>query len=793
MDAIAKTGQRSLIGHALDVAHAAYTMLNFGVVRDRISTTLGITLDQTQVARLAVLVGLHDFGKALNGFQNRIRGISRGRGHVTEGIAALQAKTPELWERLHKALYVKHLVSWFEHPDAVLYTVLCHHGGPVDDAKVNARMVTSREDLAKTDDYDPIAQIAKLTEALLRAFPLALRAAPAIPASTRFEHALAGLVMTADWMGSDARWHSLDGPADRPDAARRLLNDTVWSGWHSGARPEVVLENRPPHAGQATLLALPLDQHLVVLEAPTGTGKTEAALIWVSRLAQAGLVDGMFFAVPTRSAATELHARVARLLATAHPKLTARVVRAVPGMIDTDHPIRMFDEDESQSWALGCSRRTMSAPVAVGTVDQAMLSQMRVKHGHLRSFCLSRHLLVVDEVHASDPYMGEIIARLVQEHLASASYALLMSATLGETLRARLETRARLGFAAARDRPYPLISAGAYALHDGSPPERTVVVEMLDQGAAILAARDAAAQGRAVLLIRSTVADAIADFRSLAALGVDSMLHHSRYADHDRQLLDAQLLGIIGKEGKRRGVVLVATQTAEQSLDIDADLLVTDACPADVLLQRLGRLHRHRVGTTPLCLMIDPGDWDRFVTAKGKCSGHDGQGWAWVYSPLAVRETVELIRARRRITVPDDVREFVETATHAAHLEAQATAYGERWTNLWQNLYGRDLADMQGANGVLVDRTLSYADATIDPEAATRLGGSCVDLVVAGLLSPFDGTVIEELPIRATWLREVTPGTEGIVIGVDGSGNSIIAVGSARFTYGREGLNKVKA
>jgi CRISPR-associated endonuclease/helicase Cas3 len=69
---------------------------------------------------------------------------------------------------------------------------------------------------------------------------------------------------------------------------------------------------------------------------------------------------------------------------------------------------------------------------------------MRVRHGHLRAWCLSRHLLVIDEVHASDPYMSEIIARLIEEHLALGSYALLMSATLGETMLARIERRRRV-------------------------------------------------------------------------------------------------------------------------------------------------------------------------------------------------------------------------------------------------------------------------------------------------------------------------------------------------------------
>jgi CRISPR-associated endonuclease/helicase Cas3 len=88
------------------------------------------------------------------------------------------------------------------------------------------------------------------------------------------------------------------------------------------------------------------------------------------------------------------------------------------------------------------------------------------------------------------------------------------------------------------------------------------------------------------------------------------------YAVEDRTWLDEKLVGIFGLRGKRVGIIAVTTQTAEQSLDIDADLLVTDACPADVLSQRLGRLHRHRTGTRPTAVMIDPGALDQYLLPK---------------------------------------------------------------------------------------------------------------------------------------------------------------------------------
>src|SRR4029077_1266891 len=113
--------------------------------------------------------------------------------------------------------------------------------------------------------------------------------------------------------------------------------------------------------------------------------------------------------------------------------------------------------------------------------------------------------------------------------------------------------------------------------------------------------------------------------------------------------------------------------TAEQSLDIDADLLITDACPADVLLQRLGRLHRDRSNTRPTAVLIDPGPLENYLAPRGKVVGQAGQGWPWVYSNLlSVRATVDWLQVRKQITVPDDCRILVERATHADYLRKTA-------------------------------------------------------------------------------------------------------------------------
>src|SRR5262249_39092173 len=354
MRAIAKsdraTGEtRSLIGHSLDVAHCVHAMLTQGVARSRLGAAVGVSLTDVHAARLAVLAGLHDFGKSTNGFQDRINGRSRGTGHVAEAVAVVNAYGV-LPDAVRAGLRVDIIDQWFDDPVSTLYAVLCHHGEPVAASRIAACTAALTQQWSATDGYDAVGEVAGLADTLLRIFPVARESAAPFPAKTPFQHMLAGLVMTADWMGSDTRFHPTVGNDDRPQSARDLLAATRWSGWHSGANSEALLGAYQARAAQISVLSLPLTERLVIIEAPTGSGKTEASVIWADRLAAAGLVDGMYFAVPTRSAATELHDRVSKMMARVHKSLVGRVIRAVPGLLDTDHPTNLWDEPTTPTW-----------------------------------------------------------------------------------------------------------------------------------------------------------------------------------------------------------------------------------------------------------------------------------------------------------------------------------------------------------------------------------------------------------------------------------------------------------
>ena len=106
-----------------------------------------------------------------------------------------------------------------------------------------------------------------------------------------------------------------------------------------------------------------------------------------------------------------------------------------------------------------------AGPIVVGTIDQALLSALMVSHAHLRATALMRHLLIIDEVHASDAYMVALMREVLTNHLAAGGHAMLMSATLGSSARTQLLSASagkRLfkapNFDQAVDVPYPLIT-----------------------------------------------------------------------------------------------------------------------------------------------------------------------------------------------------------------------------------------------------------------------------------------------------------------------------------------------
>lgn len=760
----------ALLDHMTDVAAVLYRLLHVPAVRRALEKAAGRSLTDTDRARLAVLAFLHDIGKANAGFQSRY--WSEGTQRPLGWSMPPRGHGPEGWDLIESGyqaaagLPLEALNTWGAAVASLLHASISHHGRPVVPDGYPGLWTPVKS--AGQVLYDPAEAIAAIGAEVQVQYPQAFadNAAPELPDTPAFAHLFAGLVQLADWLGSDTRagffpYALLDEVRSKtaPTRASHALRAIGLEAADGVGRRQATSADFAAAFGVAAAhpmqLAMADDRlgPLVVLEAETGSGKTEAALWRFLHLWRAGQVDGLFFALPTRVAASQLYQRVRDFVArtwAAGPLPV--VVRALPGDAAADGQgycaLPNFqvlwhdepqDEEAERRWAAESPKRYLAAPIAVGTIDQALLGALQVKHAHLRHAMLARSLLVIDEVHASDAYMGRLSEVLLQAHMALGGHALLLSATLGAVARTRyLSIGAHTlsqppTLEQAQALPYPAISHRSasgvqMAGVQGSARQKLVhwqtldCIDAPDRVAAL--ALQAAAQGARVLVVRNTVPAAVATLRALEALavaqGVDclfdvngvSTLHHGRFSRRDRSLLDAQVQQQIGKQRSVRrggaGLVVIGTQTLEQSLDIDADLLITDLCPMDVLLQRVGRLHRHVREQRPAgceqarAWVLTPSGHDLAALLRRQKHGLGpirvkNHLMAGVYPDLRILEaTRRLVDAKASRNIPADNRMLVECATHGEALDRIAREMGADWVS-----FGTDMDGVRSATSNL--------------------------------------------------------------------------------------------
>jgi len=820
--------RQSLPDHSLAVASVFAELLRLPVIRRRLAEAAGgAELTPILVARLCWLVYLHDAGKVSQGFQARIRRGAPMVGHI-KPMAALFGRSPDpgLEARVWKAFRVEEVQKWGNVVLDIWDAVLSHHGAPWPVDEIGARQATHWR---TTPEYDPFAALESLAQEAAVRYPAAFDPpTEALPLAAEFHHAVAGLVQAADWIGSSQWEEGVDH--DNPGGWARTRIEKIglvadpwrnaeWNGLYGDFK---AVFDREPYPSQVEAGEVP--GQLAILESETGSGKTEAALWRFIRLFRAGEVDGLYFALPTRTAAAQLHRRVEEMVVRLWPQGAPPVVLAVPGYLADGGPGELppaadeMDRDEGTGasdrawagWAAEHPKRYFAAPIAVGTVDQALMSTLRVKHAHLRGSLLLRHLLVVDEVHSSDPYMRRLLAGLLRGHLGAGGHALLLSATLGAELRHLVLTEALGGrdhdeplptLAEAVAAPYPLLSLAGRTVDwwtaqrtPGARSEKEVqvaCVPWLDEPSQIAeAALASARQGAKVLVVRNTVAGALAVQEALEGMAGTTptelfvvegtrTLHHGRFAREDRRLLDQAVERALGKDRREGGLVVVGTQTLEQSLDIDADFLLTDLCPMDVLLQRIGRLHRHRFGadgqprdrppgfeTARAHVLAPPEGLSEFLAPRrpGGRARH-GLGVSrvngrpvGVYGDLTVLAlTQRLIEAIPRWQIPAMNRHLVEHALHPEAVEKfLASLPGESaatWREHRITIEGDSMAKGQVASDGLLRRHRGFMEQPFDLEIdlGTRLGANdlLIELPLAAV-GPF-GKQIRRLAVPG-WL-----------------------------------------
>ena len=862
--------------HLADVGACFEALLAQPTIRQRLARSGGLDgLDDVTAARLALLAALHDIGKVNVGFQTQVwRGedLPGGRrppsfhnvGHTLDLAPVLMGQDSRTAGWFFDALgwWQSATESWDDRGGetmcALFVAALSHHGMPV---QLQGNRFANPAVWRRFGELDPRAYVERIGLLAREWFPAAFASdAPPLSSEPAFQHHFLGLCSLADWIGSNEDWFPLreDPEDDYMEEARRRARGAVGAIGLDLSRQRSQLAGAPgfdalfPHIGlspnaiqRAAAQATPLPEPLVIVESETGSGKTEAALWRFARMYEASLVDGLYFALPTRAAAVQIHGRIKRFIASLFPDgHRPPVVLAVPGY-DPDEDAReaalqgyrvWWDShyDNDRPWATENPKRYLAAQIAVGTVDQAMMGALKVKHAHMRAACLARNLLVVDEVHASDTYMGGVLKALLDAHLGAGGYALLMSATLGSAARRRWLSVGRVDAGGVDGAPpmeeairahYPAVSAMApggerVAAAGENNQEKTVGIEaapeMQDFEAVAYRALTAARAGAKVLVVRNTVAYAVETQRAVeqaAAPDRDLLfdcqgtptLHHGRFAAGDRRLLDAQVELLLGKERGAGGRVVVGTQTLEQSLDIDADLLITDLCPVDVLLQRIGRLHRHpradrpKCYDAPACVVLTPdnADLSPLLARRSDANGLGPHGY--VYEDLRTLEATRRLIARyREWRIPEMNRLLVERATHPEALEAIVREMGEGdWRVHAKSVAGGEIAEGLTADSAIIRRDKSFFTdnhdvlfGTAEERIRTRLGDEGINVELDPQLpSPFDsGGRIDKIAVPVRWLGGAA--IDGPVTPVAADGGFTFRIGDRAFRYDRLGLRR---
>ncbi len=551
---------------------------------------------------------------------------------------------------------------------------------------------------------------------------------------------LSALVIVSDWIASNSAlfpYFRQAGGAGAERVSQALQRLALPAPWRPrpprGGAQEVFAarfswaeEARVRPVQQAALAAARAMEGpgMLVIEAPMGEGKTEAALVAAEVLAAASGAGGCFIALPTMATSNAMFPRLTEWIGSLEGVGTASVFLAHSKAALNEHyadllfggqePVQDVDRDGSPDRRGGASgglvahrwlrgrKKGMLSDFAAGTIDQLLFAGLKSRHLALRHLALAGKVVVIDEAHAYDTYMNTYLDTVLAWLGAYRVPVVVLSATLPARRRRQLVEaycQARRGAPefdpVEQAEGYPLLTSAVL----GSPPrvaaletsgrKTEVHIERLADDLWLLSRRlgEELADGGCALVVRNTVKRVHAAVRELRehfeGTDVEVSVAHARFVDLDRAGKDRELLASFGSPAKvaelggRRPAhprVVVASQVAEQSLDIDFDLLVTDLAPIDLLLQRMGRLHRHLRGEgqserpkrlrTARCL-ITGADWER-------CPPEPDGGSEFVYRPYPLLRAAAVLAPFLEaasaggetgvVRLPDDIDGLVQQA-----------------------------------------------------------------------------------------------------------------------------------
>lgn len=706
-----QTGQyHTLLYHLLDVAAVAWVMWEqvLSVSQHRWLCDVLRSDEDTTRRLLAFLAGLHDIGKATSAFQRKAPVVY----NQLLAVGMLDERPVEVPHGVHSAVILRRLLEAIgidTFTARIIAAVIGGHHG----AWISFTELGKQGHSAGGEMWQQLQ--ASLFDHLRRVFDMEALPLPDDEQQLNlFAAFLSGFVSVCDWVGSHEEYFTYHTAQDKPEEyfersvtqAQFALEELGWFGWRppqtrsSFAEMFAFQPNDFQRTASAIFDAIAAQPRLILVEYLTGGGKTELALYLADVLMNTYGLSGTYIAMPTQATSNQMFERVSRYLNARYPaeSINLQLAHAQAEFHPLYQQFQSHGQREGNESGIVAERwfqnrkRTLLAPFAVGTVDQAMMSVLQAKHHFVRQYALSHKVVVFDEIHSYDTYMNEIIARLMSWLTGLGSPLLLLSATLPVSSRARLVSQVG-GHGHISSVPYPRMTVvtaqGQVEVHAlPRPPSRTLNLQYIDGDLQRLGDELATlySAGGCIAVICNTVGESIEVARYLhhhpAILPDDVMLFHARFPSAWRGDIERQVLDRFGKEGQRpERAILVATQIIEQSLDLDFDVMVTRTAPIDLLIQRAGRLHRHARSRPPHLitptLIIRAPEFKDDVPQFGVDEA--------IYQRFILLRTWLVLRGRPTLNLPDDldtVMNFVYddlevTDVSEAYSRALETAYDE--------------------------------------------------------------------------------------------------------------------
>lgn len=703
---IAKTGREtsewlSLTVHLCDTAEIMKYLV-WKYVSPSFSDSCGMTPDMLKNTAV-FLAAVHDIGKAAVGFQFKIScALPELRSRLEHcGLHFPDSYDAEKLRKTPHGLAGEVILRYLGCPKEIAAVVGAHHGVPCSRTEIReqaldqpVRDIVGKENYFGTDREQnrPLLEAVwhGIAEDALRLGNFSgISALPQL--SHRAQVLLTGLLIMADWLASNTEYFPLmyweDEDAEGVSSHIRAQNAWEYidftAMWRSCRMqfPDAEFEkcfNFPPRSVQQAVIRSAEAAHqpgIMILEAPMGCGKTEAALAAAEIMAAKLHRNGLFFGLPTQATANGIFPRImdwceqqsvdeyhSIQLRHGGAALNERFQQIQRGIPDEETDSGMI----VHRWFCN-PKQACLAEFVVATVDHLLMMALKRKHVMLLHLGLSQKVVIIDECHAYDAYMNQYLERALQWLGAYRTPVILLSATLPAKRRMAL-VRAYLNLQSSDPKleesfAYPLLTwSDGTEIHQQELPysgaHRQVRTEMGTLEDALPQLISAAETGGCAGVIVNTVKRAQQIAAALQERSdAEILLCHAQFTHPDRAALEEKLLERIGKNSRpqqRANLIVVGTQVLEQSLDIDFDLLVTDICPMDLLLQRIGRLHRHsdRDASRPQSLR-DP----VCIVLKDEMES-ETSGTRHIYGDWLLEET--LAQLPETVTLPDDISVLVQ-------------------------------------------------------------------------------------------------------------------------------------